>query len=315
MPLNINGQTKLVGLLGYPVKHSLSPTMHNGAFAALNLNWCYVPLPVPPERLGEAVAGLRALSFVGANVTVPHKQAVMSYLDHVAPEAQAIGAVNTIVVREGRGIGHNTDWQGFLTALNEGGFDPQGKWAVVLGAGGAARAVVYALAQAGAQVTVLNRTPARAQVLVQDFTPLFPSTSLFALPLTSQTLGEQVAKAHLLVNTTLVGMWPEADKSIWPEDLAFPGRLTVFDLVYNPRQTKLLRQAQKSGAKAIGGLGMLVHQGAAAFELWTGEKAPVETMYEAASRTLVSANRSRVNHREASERRSSAQRIETSERI
>jgi len=285
MSLNINGQTKLVGLIGYPVEHSLSPAMHNSAFAALSLNWCYVPLPVLPERLGEAVAGLRAMSFVGANVTVPHKEAVMSYLDHVTPEAQAIGAVNTLVMCEGRSIGHNTDWQGFLTALGEGGFDPHGKRVVVLGAGGAARAVVYALAQAGAQVAVLNRTLARAQALVQGFSSLFPS-----LPLTLQTLKEQTAEAHLLVNATPIGTWPEVDKSIWPEDLAFPGHLTVFDLVYNPRQTKLMRQARAAGAKVIGGLGMLVHQGAAAFELWTGEKAPVETMYEAASRTLVSAN-------------------------
>ncbi len=282
----ITGGTKLVGLIGWPVEHSLSPTMHNSAFAVLGLNWCYVPLPVPPERLGEAIAGLRALGFVGANVTVPHKQAVMSYLDEVTSGAQAIGAVNAIVVREGRTIGYNTDWQGFLTALSEGSFDPQGKRAVVMGAGGAARAVVYALAHAGAQVTVLNRTLSRAQALVQDFSPLFPS-SFRSLSFTSQTLEEWTAEAHLLVHATPVGMWPEVDQSIWPEDLAFPGHLVVFDLIYNPRQTKLLRQAKAAGAKGIGGLGMLVHQGAAAFELWTGEKAPVETMYEAANEVLV----------------------------
>jgi len=276
----ITGETKLVGLIGWPVGHSLSPAMHNSAFAALSLNWRYAPLPVRPERLGEAVAGLRALGFVGTNVTVPHKEAVMSYLDEVTPEAQAIGAVNTIVVSEGKLIGHNTDWRGFLTALSEGGFDPHGKRAVVLGAGGAARAVVYALAQAGAQVAVLNRTLARAQALVQGFSPLFSS-----LPLTPQTVEMQTAETHLLVNTTPVGLWPEVDRSPWPEDLAFPGHLTVFDLVYNPRQTKLLRQVRSAGAKVIGGLGMLVHQGAAAFELWTGEKAPAETMYEAASKT------------------------------
>ena len=288
MLLNINGQTKLVGLIGHPVEHSLSPAMHNSAFAALNLNWCYVPLPVLPEQLGEAVAGLQALGFAGANVTVPHKEAVISYLDHVTPEAQAIGAVNVIVAHEGQSelIGYNTDWQGFLAALSEGGFDPQGKRAVVLGAGGAARAVIYALAQAGARVAILNRTPARAQALIQDFSPLFPSLPLRSLLLTLQTLEERTVEAHLLVNTTPVGMWPEADKSIWPEGLAFPGHLTVFDLVYNPRETELLRQARRVRAKVIGGLGMLVHQGAAAFELWTGEKSPIETMYEAASETL-----------------------------
>jgi shikimate dehydrogenase len=285
MPLNINGQTKPVGLIGHPVEHSLSPIMHNNAFTALNLNWCYVPLLVHPKRLGEAVAGLRALGFAGANVTVPHKESVLPLLDHVTPEAQAIGAVNTITMREGL-IGYNTDWQGFLTALSEGGFDPQGKRAVVLGAGGAARAVVYALAQAGAQVAVLNRTPSRAQALVQDFSPLFPHRSLVSLPFTLQALEEQTTEAHLLVNATPVGMWPEIDKSLWLEDVAFPGHLTVFDLVYNPRQTKLLQQARQAGAKGIGGLGMLVHQGAAAFELWTGEKAPVETMYDAARDAL-----------------------------
>jgi shikimate dehydrogenase len=290
LSLSINGQTKLVGLIGYPVEHSLSPAMHNSAFAALNLNWCYVPSPVPPERLGEAIVGLRALGFVGANVTVPHKQAVMCFLDEVTPETQAIGAVNTIVVREGRSIGYNTDWQGFLTALSEGGFDPQGKRAVVLGAGGAARAVVYALAHDGVQVTVLNRTPSRAQALIRNFSSLFPSTFLFALPLTLQTLEEQTANAHLLVNTTSVGMWPEVGRSPWPEALSFPSHLTVFDLVYNPGETRFLWQARAAGAKSIGGLGMLVHQGAAAFELWTGEKAPVGAMYEATSKTLVGAN-------------------------
>ena len=206
-------------------------------------------------------------------------------LDHITPEAQAIGAVNTIICEETT-IGYNTDWQGFLIALSEGGLDPQGTRAVVLGAGGAARAVVYALSRAGAQVTVLNRTPLRGQALVQDFSPLFPHGSLVSPPLTPQTLEEQTTEAHLLVNATPVGMWPEPDKSIWPEGLPFPGHLSVFDLVYNPRQTKLLRQALAAGAKAIGGLGMLVHQGAVAFELWTGQKTPVKTMFEAAKGTL-----------------------------
>ena len=283
----ISGETKLVGLIGWPVEHSLSPAMHNSAFASLSLNWCYVPMPVHPERLGEAVAGLRALGFVGANVTVPHKEAVMPLLDHITPEALAVGAVNTIsisseVLPEGMTIGHNTDWQGFLTALSEGGFDPQSKRAVVLGAGGAARAVAYALVQSGAQVTVLNRTPARAQALVQDVIQLLPALDIRSLPLTRQILEERTAEAHLLVNTTPVGMWPRVDRSPWPDDLVFPGHLTVFDLVYNPCQTRLLRQALTVGARIIGGLGMLIHQGAVAFELWTGKKAPVKTMYEAA---------------------------------
>ena len=282
----INGKTKLVGLIGWPVEHSLSPAMHNAAFAELDLNWCYVPLPVARGRLEEAVRGLVALGFAGANVTAPHKEAVMAHLDEVAPGARAIGAVNTIVVREGRTIGHNTDWRGFLAALREGGFSPEGKRAVVLGAGGAARAVVYALAHAGSEVAILNRTPQRAEALVQALSFSFPSASLAAFPLTAKALREQVAEADLLVNATPLGMWPEVDRSPWPEGLAFPGHLAVFDLVYNPPQTRLLQQAAAAGARAIGGLGMLVHQGAAAFRLWTGLEPPVEAMYEACRRAL-----------------------------
>lgn len=282
----IDGGTRLVGLIGWPVEHSLSPAMHNAAFAELGLNWCYVPLPVAPGRLREALRGLVALGFAGANVTAPHKEAVMAHLDEVAPGARAIGAVNTIVVREGRTFGHNTDWRGFLAALREGGFSPQGKRAVVLGAGGAARAVVYALAHTGSEVAVLNRTPQRAEALVGDLSPLFPSIPFIALSLNENTLREQAAVAHLLVNATPLGTWPEVDRSPWPEGLAFPGHLTVFDLVYNPPQTRLLQQAAAGGARTIGGLGMLVHQGAAAFRLWTGLEPPVETMYEACRRAL-----------------------------
>ena len=277
----ITGKTKLIGLIGWPVEHSLSPAMHNAAFATLGLDYCYVPLPVAPGRLKEAVEGLRALSFVGANVTVPHKEAVMAYLDEVVPEARAIGAINTIVVQNERLIGYNTDWRGFLAALREGGFAPEGKRAVVLGAGGAARAVVYALGKAGAEIAILNRTLSRAEALVKDLSPLFPLISLIPLPLTEETLLEQAAAAHLLVNATPLGMWPKIDESPWPESLAFSGHLTVFDLVYNPRRTKLLEQAEAAGAKAIGGLGMLVHQGAEAFRLWTGVDPPLAIMYKA----------------------------------
>ena len=269
--------------------------MHNAAFAALGLDWHYDLLPAPPDAFVDTVARLLDEGYRGFNVTIPHKRAAFALpqVTSITDAAQAIGAVNTLIAGpEGMLTADNTDWRGFLTALSEGGFDPHGKRAVVLGAGGAARAVVYALAQAEAQVTVLNRTLSRAQALVKDFSPLFSS-----LLLTPQTLEEQTADTHLLVNTTPVGLWPEVDQSLWPEDLPFPAHLTVFDLVYNPQETKLLRQAQAAGAQVIGGLGMLVHQGAAAFELWTGEKAPVETMCEAASRALASANNFGSNER------------------
>jgi shikimate dehydrogenase len=285
----INGNTRLVGVMGWPVEHTISPAMHNAAFDAASLNWRYLPLAVHPDRVGEAVRGLRAMSFAGSNVTVPHKRAVMDHLDAITEQAQAIGAVNTIVIQDqGHTIGHNTDAMGFLRALAEDGFRPEGKRAVVLGAGGAARALVYGLASIGASVTILNRTLSRAESLVADLACLFTGTDTRtslqhrALPLTPAALQEMIPSADLLVNATSVGMWPEAERSPWPEELPIPPSLTVFDAVYNPLETKLMRQARAAGAHVIGGLGMLVHQGAAAWELWTEQDAPVAVMAAAA---------------------------------
>ncbi len=279
----IDGHTRLVGVMGWPVEHTVSPAMHNVAFDAAGLNWRYVPLAVRPDRLGEAVHGLGALGFVGCNVTVPHKRAVMDHLDEITDQARAIGAVNTIVIRrEGRMVGHNTDVIGFLRALAERGFWVEGKRAVVLGAGGGARAVAYALASSGAAVTILNRTLSRAESLVADLASLFPSLPLRSLPLDSLNLSQEVSSADLLVNATSLGMWPEVQGSPWPQELSMPLSLTVFDLVYNPPETKLVRQARAAGAQAIGGLGMLVHQGATAWELWAGQTAPLHVMAAAA---------------------------------
>ena len=287
----IDGHTQLVGLIGWPVEHSLSPAMHNAAFDALRLNWRYVPLPVRPDRIESAIRGLAALGFRGANVTVPHKRALLPFLDTLAPDASALGAVNTIVVgrEEDKLIGHNTDAQGFIGALRHAEFEPQGKRVAVVGAGGAARAVVYGLLTAGAaHIALLNRTPERAEALLADMgsASLQPSR-LCALPLTAEHLAECAREADLLVNSTSVGMWPEIDGSIWPLGTALPAHLTVFDLVYNPLQTRLLQQAQESGAQAIDGLGMLVEQGALAFELWTGRPAPLEVMRAASGQTLA----------------------------
>lgn len=292
MALNpINGHTQVVGLIGWPVEHSMSPAMHNAAFAARGLNWRYLPLPVPPEHVDAALPGLAALGFRGANVTVPHKQAVLHALDTVAPEAQALGAVNTIVVeREADGTailsGHNTDAAGFIGALRAYGFDPTGSAVLVVGAGGAARAVVFGLVNAGAaSVLVLNRTLERAQALVSDLGQQSPSV-LSAESFDEDTLIETANSADLLVNATSVGMWPRVDASIWPDEVAVPPHLTVFDLIYNPLETKLLRQTRRSGAQGMEGLGMLVRQGALAFEMWTGTEAPVEIMRRTCERAL-----------------------------
>lgn len=279
----LDGRTQLVGLIGWPVEHSLSPAMHNAAFDALGLNWRYVPLPVQPGQVESAVRGLRDLGFRGANVTVPHKQAVMPVLNAVSPEAQALGAVNTLVIGphtdETLAIaGYNTDHTGFVGALRDGGFEPaDGGKAVVVGAGGAARAVVFGLLSSGSgEIVVLNRTLERAQALIRDLSREHSTTSrLRALPLTPQSLIESSRASDLLVNATTQGMWPHVDRSIWPDEAPLPSHLTVFDLVYTPLETRLLQQARRSNARPIDGLGMLVQQGAIAFEMWTG-RGPVQ---------------------------------------
>ena len=276
----IDGHTKLVGLIGWPVEHSLSPAMHNAAFDALGLNWRYLPLPTPPGQVETAVRGLAALGFVGTNVTVPHKQTVFSMLAGACgTTATGLGAVNTIcTVQEQDGTpaisGYNTDSLGFVGALRQGGFEPEdGGDVIVVGAGGSARAIVFGLRGAGVdQIVVLNRTLERAQTLVADLGILSQCTAhLHALPLTPETLVESARTADLLVHTTTIGMWPHVDGCVWPDGVSVPSHLTVFDLVYNPLETRLLRQTRRSGARAIDGLGMLVRQGALSFDMWTNK--------------------------------------------
>ena len=275
-----------VGLVGWPVEHSVSPAMHNAAFDALDLDWRYFPLPTPPDKVEVTLAQLREHGYRGANVTLPHKRAVMPYLDELTDAARAIGAVNTILADGALLVGHNTDGDGFLIALRAAGFDPAGQRALVLGAGGGARSVIYALAQAGCSVTLHNRTVQRATSLVQDMQAacLQPAGSWLTQATSLQDL--DLDAYSLLVNTTSVGMWPNVDASPWPEAPAMPSHWTVFDLVYNPEETCLLSGARAAGAMPVRGLGMLVHQGALAFELWTGQTAPVEVMYTAAREAL-----------------------------
>ncbi len=260
--------------------------MHNSAFAALGLDWRYVPLPVSPEpaaRIAQAVAGLLALGFAGANVTVPHKQAVIPHLDRLTAAAQAIGAVNTIRVEtDGTLHGDNTDARGFIADLRDHGVDPAGQRVLVLGAGGSARAVVYGLAEAGAAaVTVLNRTQSRAAALVESLAPAFPRCNLHAAAFPAD-LASAAADVTLIVNCTSLGMTPHIDGLPWDATLPFRAEQVVYDLVYNPMQTRLLAQAAQDGAVAIGGKGMLVWQGALAFSWWTGVEPPVEAMKAAA---------------------------------
>ncbi|MDF1512849.1 MAG: shikimate dehydrogenase [Anaerolineae bacterium] len=274
---SVDAHTALVGVMGWPVEHSLSPAMHNVAIRKLGLNWCYVALPVRPESVSTAVKGLAALHFRGCNVTVPHKRTVMSDLSTIDPDARALGAVNTLVFSYEDGDAHidgfNTDVAGFLGALRQRQFDPQGKNTVIAGAGGAARGVAYALLSAGAQrVMVLNRTPARAETMVGDMA----DPRIAAGGLTPESLIETVRKADLLVNATTLGMWPHVEGSIWPANVPVPAHITVYDLVYNPLETRLLRQTRQAGALGIDGLGMLAQQGALALDLWTQQDLDVD---------------------------------------
>jgi shikimate dehydrogenase len=285
--MEINGRTRLVGVIGWPVEHSLSPQMHNAAFEALGMNWCYLPLPVTSDQVGAALAGLRALGFVGANITVPHKQAVIPYLYDLTDAARAIGAVNTVWIGKGGELyGDNTDAYGFLAALRESGFDPQGVRAAILGAGGSARAVAYALAAAGAsRVGLWNRTLDRAEAIVRDMSMLFPQVVFEAHRLPGG-LGFIGGDVNLIVNCTPVGMWPQVDASPWPANLPLPGHCFVMDLIYKPSETQFLAQAKAAGARVLSGLSMLIHQGAAAFRRWTGVEPPLEVMARAVQAAL-----------------------------
>jgi shikimate dehydrogenase len=278
----ITGKSSLVGLIGWPVAHSLSPKMHNSAFASLGLDWVYVPLPVRPDDVQQALKGLAALNFAGVNVTVPHKQAVIRYMDELSDAAQITGAVNTIQIKEGKFYGFNTDAVGFLNSLIEANCHPKGVRVAVLGAGGAARAVVFALARAeAASVIVFNRTAERAAFLIDDLHETFPESRLSFAPLTRETLAGLDDQVDLVVNTTSVGMSPHISESPWPVEVPLPKGAIICDLVYNPLETVLLARARAAGAPTIDGLGMLVHQGAYAFELWTGHKPPLEVMRQA----------------------------------
>ncbi len=277
-PFPVSGATRVVAILGDPVGHSRSPQMHNAAFAALGLDYCYVPFPVRPSALRLAVRGLAALGIAGANVTIPHKERVVSYLDELSTEARLIGAVNTIHQREGRLVGYNTDARGFLRAFQEDtGVSIRGGRFLVLGAGGAARAVIVGLALGGARaVTIANRSVSKARHLAGRFRRMFSSldwsvaTSIRALPPSRDFRG--------VIQATPMGMNMNDPSPVPAEWLN--RSLAVYDLVY-PGPTSLLRIAEQVGARHAAGLGMLVHQGALAFTIWTGRRAPIDVMRRA----------------------------------
>lgn len=281
--MNITGTTRIVCIIGDPVSHSLSPSMHNAAFASSGMDWAYVAFRVAPEELTGAVAGLRALGVAGFNVTMPHKNKVAQLVDELSDEARIIGAVNTVQVENGMLVGHNTDGVGLLHSLSADiGFNVAGKKVVVFGAGGASRAIVVALAQAGcAELTIVNRTQDKADILVDLVRTHFSACQVGALGVNAD-YAEVIRQADLIVNATSVGMHGAEDT---PFDTGLiSGNHIVYDIVYDPDETALLSRARARGAKALGGKRMLLYQGTAAFEIWTGRKAPVSIM-ETALRT------------------------------
>jgi shikimate dehydrogenase len=282
----ISGKTRLVGVMGDPIEHSISPAMHNGAFKSMELDYVYVPFNVIKRDLSKAVHAIRALNIRGVNVTIPHKVEIIPLLDHMDPLAKEIGAVNVVVSDDGVLTGYNTDAEGFLHVLLEQGVEPEGKTVVILGAGGAARAIAFILAGRGANLIMLNRTAANAAKCAADVSASTGQT-VEVLALDAKNLADAMERGHILVNTTSVGMFPEKDDTLVTSNLIRP-HFIVADIVYNPYRTRLLAEAERAGAKTINGLEMLIWQGALAFEKWTGKKAPLNVMRKHATQALKS---------------------------
>jgi shikimate dehydrogenase len=278
---------KKVGLIGYPATYSLSPAMHNAAFRDLGLDdWHYDLLPTPPEELESCVKTLAERGYVGANVTVPHKQTILPLIDSIALSARGANAVNTLLIENGNIAGHNTDVVGIRANLEAHGVKLKGIHALILGAGGAAHAAVLALANAGAKVTVMNRHSQRAWDLYR--TVRRGVSTQFDVMVEEFSALERIApEMDLVINCTPAGMVGHLEESPWQEDIPIPKGILVYDMVYRPAVTLFMRQAEAAGSRAIGGLGMLVQQGAAAFQLWTGKDPNIDLMRRAAENELA----------------------------
>lgn len=272
--MDIGGKTKVMGLFGYPVEHSLSPAMHNAAFERLALDCCYVTFLVSPDRLGDAVKGVRAMNLAGVNVTVPHKENVMPFLDEISEEASFIGAVNTIKNDDGKLIGYNTDGRGFMQSLSEAGIVVSGKRIFIAGAGGASRAVGYYLCKEASSVYIYDVDTNKAGSLRGHLNTLKGNVSLAENA--SVKSMDFFSGMDVIINATPLGLKPDDPM---PVDISLLNKKhVVCDLIY--RETPLLRKASETGCKTLNGLGMLLWQGVFAFEIWTGIMPPVEVMRE-----------------------------------
>lgn len=269
----VTGKTKLLGIIGNPIEHSISPQLHNTISDQLGLDLIYVPFKVEPQMLEHAVKGLRALNFLGFNVTIPFKQDIIKYLDEVSNEALMMGAVNTVKNINGRLFGYNTDAEGFVRSFKEeaaSGF--KGKVVSIIGAGGAARALTVKIAAEGAQkIYIINRTISNAEDIA-DIVNKNISDVAYACSLTDLRTTGLICGSDIVINTTSVGMFPEVDKSPVSDNFKFAPNQIVYDVIYNPVKTKFLKEAEIQDCKILNGLGMLYYQGVTAYEIWTGIK-------------------------------------------
>lgn len=268
--MRINGSTKLLGLIGCPLEHSLSPLIHNTFINDVRENLVYLPFEIIPENFKQGIEGLKALNVKGFNVTIPYKERIIELLDEVSEESSFIGAVNTVVNKKGRLIGYNTDCKGFSMALKENNIKLRGLNVLVIGAGGAAKAVVYQLIKENAKSIVLtNRTEKRAEDLVKSFNKITNSL-IKCIKFDETELVKNILDIDVIINTTPVGMYPDSNQCIIQNNHFFKKDKVYCDIIYNPVTTKFLKQAQEVGAKTIGGLDMLIYQACYSFKLWSG---------------------------------------------
>ena len=275
-----SGKTKICAVIGDPIAHTLSPTIHNAAFKHLKLDFVYLAFRVKANDLENAMQGIRELGIHGLNVTMPHKNTVVNYLDEMDPTVHFLGSANTILNKEGKLSGFNTDGIGALQALRENGIDLTEKKVLLLGAGGAAKAIAFSLATEVGKLAVLNRATEKATKLAEALRQI-SNKEIVSGSLSEDVISKDMADSDVLINATSVGMHPAAGQSVVPRQ-SLRSDLTVMDIVYNPIETKLAKDAKAAGAKVISGVEMLIHQGAVSFKIFTGKSAPIEVIRKAA---------------------------------
>lgn len=283
--MEISGKTKICGIIGDPVEHSLSPTIHNAAFKKLALDFVYVAFKVKKDELSDAITGAKKLGIHGLNITMPHKQLVMKHLNEIDSTAKSIGAVNTVLNLDGRLVGYNTDGIGALKALRENDVSLHKKKLLLLGAGGAGKAIAFHAAQYVEELVILNRTTSKAKALAKFLRKRF-NRKITGNTLSPVLIEKELENADVLVNTTPVGMHSQANQSL-VDPIWLRPNLCVMDIIYNPLETKLVKDAKAAGAKVVSGLEMLVYQGAMAFEIWTKQPAPIQTMKQAGLKKIL----------------------------